>query len=48
MKVGGMRFDMRLDRNKTLVDEFRRRFIGVGFGFQPNAPASRGSGAKIN
>jgi hypothetical protein len=48
VKVDRMFFDMRLDGHKIFVDERRGRIVRVGFGFQPNASASRRRGAEID
>jgi hypothetical protein len=48
MKVGGTFFDVCLDGHEVFTDECRGRFVCVGFGFQPNAPASDRRRAKID
>jgi hypothetical protein len=43
-----MFFDVRAERNEMLFDEAGDGFVGVRFGFQPNAAASGGCGAEID
>ena len=43
-----MFLDVRFDGEKILIDEGRDFIVGVGFGLQPNAPASGRGGAEIN
>jgi hypothetical protein len=47
MKVSGMFFDVCFERDEVVVDECRGLIVAVGFGFQPNTCASRGSSAEI-
>jgi hypothetical protein len=48
MEVGGVFFNVRLDRNEVVVDEGCDFRVGVGLGLQPSArPSSRG-GAEID
>jgi hypothetical protein len=48
MKVGGMFFDVRFERDEGLIDERSCLLVTVGFGFQPSACASRRSSAEID
>jgi hypothetical protein len=48
MEIGRLLFDMRLNCDKILVDENGGCVVRIGFGFQPNASASRGRRAKID
>jgi hypothetical protein len=48
MKIDRMFFDMCPERDKIFTDEPRGRVVGVGFGLQPNASASRGRRAEVD
>ena len=47
VKVSGTFFDIYADGQEIFIDEARGLFVGVRFGFQPNASASLRRGAKV-
>ena len=47
MEESGLLFYVDRERNKAFVDLGRNLLVGIGFGFQPNAPSSARRSAEV-
>jgi hypothetical protein len=48
MEISRVFFDVSFERDEVVVDKRSSLFIAVRLGFQPNASASSGRGAKVD